>query len=79
MILRIIVTCKFLVELEVQERIFGSYMRNRDMEDSQGSYNHEEEVRGLDVNMGNEETDSNGRRSKVEPMDMDKTMRRLKK
>jgi hypothetical protein len=32
------------------------------MEDSQGSYNHEEEVIGLHVIMGNVETESNGRR-----------------
>jgi hypothetical protein len=32
------------------------------MEDAQGSYNHEEEIRGLHVSMGNVETESNGRR-----------------
>jgi hypothetical protein len=50
-------------------------MRTRDMEDAQGSYNHEEEVRGLHVNMGNVETESNGRRDRQEPV----TMRSLQK
>jgi hypothetical protein len=79
MILTIIVTCTFLAELEVHERIFGSYMRTRDMEDSQGSYNHEDEVRGLHVNMGNAETESNGRRSRVELVELDETMRSLQR
>jgi hypothetical protein len=42
-------------------------MRTRDMEDAQGSYNHEEEVKGLHVSMGNVETESNGHRRRVEP------------
>jgi hypothetical protein len=37
-------------------------MRIGVMEDAQGSYNHEEEIRGLHVSMGNVETKSNGRR-----------------
>jgi hypothetical protein len=41
-------------------------MRTKDMEDAQGSYNHEEEIIGLHVNMGNGETYSNGRRDKKE-------------
>jgi hypothetical protein len=32
---------------------FSSYMRTRVMEDAQGSYNHEEEIKGLHINMGN--------------------------
>jgi hypothetical protein len=32
------------------------------MEDTQGSYNHEEEIIGLHVNMGNVEIVYNGRR-----------------
>jgi hypothetical protein len=36
-------------------------MRTTTMEDAQGSYNHEEEFRGLHVSMGNAETKSNGR------------------
>jgi hypothetical protein len=50
-------------------------MRNRDMEDAQGYYNHEEEIIGLHVNMGNVETESNGRRDRQEPV----TMRSLQK
>ena len=38
------------------ERSFRSYMRTRDMKEAHGSYNHEEEVRGLHVNIGNVET-----------------------
>jgi hypothetical protein len=37
-------------------------MRIRDMEDAQGFYNHEEEIGCLHTNMGNAETESNGRR-----------------
>jgi hypothetical protein len=54
----------------------------------EGSYNHEEEVIGLHVNMGNVETKSNGRRDEKEHVTMrslcrekckaiGKTMRRL--
>jgi hypothetical protein len=50
-------------------------MRNRDMDDAKGSYSHEEEIRGLNVSMGNVETESNGRRDKKEPV----TMRILQK
>jgi hypothetical protein len=32
------------------------------MENAQGYYIHEEEVKGLHVSMGNDETNSNGRR-----------------
>jgi hypothetical protein len=48
--------------------IFGHYMRNGDMEDAQGYYSHEEEVKGLHVSMENVETKSNGHRSRVEPV-----------
>ena len=40
------------------------------MEDDQGSYNHEEEVRCLHVNMGNVEIESNGRRDRHELVSM---------
>jgi len=40
------------------------------MEDTQGSYNHEEEVRGLHVSMGNVETESNGKGDMKEPINM---------
>jgi hypothetical protein len=36
------------------------------MEDSQGSYSHDEEVVGLHVSMGNDETESNGRKGMKE-------------
>jgi hypothetical protein len=69
-VLTIIITCTFLAELEVHENNFGSYMRTGVMEDAQGSYNHEEEVIGLHVSMGNVETESNGRRGRQEPVTM---------
>jgi len=40
------------------------------MEDTQGSYNHEDEIRGLHVSMGNVETESNGRRSKMDHVEL---------
>jgi hypothetical protein len=54
-------------------------MRTRDMDDAQGSYSHEDEIRGLHVSMGNAETESNGHRSKVEPVELVETMRSLQK
>ena len=66
--LAVIITCTFLAELKVQEKLFGSYMRNELMEDAHGSYNHEEEIRVLHVIMGNDE--SNGRRGRHEPVTM---------
>jgi hypothetical protein len=45
-------------------------MRTRDMDDSQRSYNHEEEITGLHVSMGNVEMDSNGRRHRQEHVTM---------
>jgi hypothetical protein len=59
--------------------IFGHYIGNRDMEDAQGSYIHEDEVKGLHVSMGNVETKSNGHRSRVEPIELVETMRSLQK
>jgi hypothetical protein len=35
------------------ERNFGSYMRTGVMEDSQGSYSHEEDIIDLHFSMGN--------------------------
>jgi hypothetical protein len=37
-------------------------MRTEFMEDAQGCYSHEEDIRGLHINMGNTEINSNGRR-----------------
>ena len=45
------------------------------MEDDQGFYNHEEEIGGLHTNMGNAETESNGRRERQGTV----TMRSLQK
>jgi hypothetical protein len=70
MFLTIIITCTFLVELEVQKRNFGSYMRTAIMEDAQGFYIHEEEIIGLHVSMGYVETYSNGRRYRHELITM---------
>jgi hypothetical protein len=66
-------------ELEVQKNIIGSYMRTRDMDDAQGSYNHEDEIIGLHISLGNVETESNGHRSRVEPVELVETMRSLQK
>jgi len=61
----------FLAEFRVTRNQFGNYcMRTIDMEDSQGSYSHEEEVLGLHVSMGNVETESNGIRDRHEPLTM---------
>jgi hypothetical protein len=66
-------------ELEIHEKIFVSYMRTKDMEDSKGSYNNEYDIRGLHVNMGNVEFESNGHRRKLEAVELVETMRSLQK
>jgi hypothetical protein len=43
-------------ELGVQEEQIKFIMRTRSMEDAQGTHSHEEEVKGLNVSLGNEET-----------------------
>jgi hypothetical protein len=45
-------------------------MRTEVMEDAQGSYSYEEEIKGLHVIMGNVETKYNGRRGKEKPIIM---------
>jgi hypothetical protein len=50
-------------------------MRNRDMEDTQASYIHQEEIRGMHINMGNVETESNGRRDRREHYNYEKTLK----
>ena len=45
-------------------------MRIGVMEYAQGYYNHEEEIRGIHVIMGNFETESNGRRDRKELVTM---------
>jgi hypothetical protein len=77
--LTIIITCTFLAELEVHKRKFGSYMRNRVMDDDQGSYIHEEEIIIMHFDMGNDETKSNGRRDRQEPITMRSLHREVKR
>jgi hypothetical protein len=67
-VLTIIITCTLLAELEIQENKFGSYMRNGVMDDAQGSYSHEEEIRGLHISVMDVNTGANGRRGRHEPM-----------
>jgi len=74
-----IVAFTFLVELEAKEIIFVSYMRTRNMEDSQAYYNHGEEVIGLHVSMGNTNTKSNGCRGRVVLLELDENIRILQK
>lgn len=45
------------------------------MHSAQGSYNHEEEIRGIHVSMGNAETKSNGHIRKVERVNLSEIMR----
>jgi hypothetical protein len=40
------------------------------MEYAQGSYSHDEELRGLHVSMGDVEIESNGKRGRKEPITM---------
>jgi hypothetical protein len=47
------------------------------MEDSQGYYDHEDEIIRLHINLGNAETKSNGHRRRVKPIDMVNTMKSL--
>jgi hypothetical protein len=70
MFLTVTIACTFLAKLEVRESNFGSYMRTGVMEYAQRSYIHEEEIKGMHVNMGNVETKSNGRRDRQEPVTM---------
>jgi hypothetical protein len=53
---------KILYKLRGLENQFVFYMRTTTMEYYQGSYSHEEEFIVLHVSMGNDETESNGRR-----------------
>jgi hypothetical protein len=48
------------------------------MEDGQYPYNHEEESRGLYISAGNEDTYSNGNRERIEPLQLNETMRILR-
>jgi hypothetical protein len=52
-------------------------MRTGVMEDAQGSYNHEEEIIGLHVDMGSVETESNGRRDRKDHVTMRSLQRKV--
>jgi hypothetical protein len=69
-LLTIIITCRFIPELEVPENNFGSYTRTRFFEDAHEYYIHEEEIKVFHVGMGNFETKSNGRRDMQEHVTM---------
>jgi hypothetical protein len=60
----------FLTEFRGTRRKFDSCIRTIAMEDTQGSYSHEEEFIGLHVSMGNVDMESNGRRDMQEPITM---------
>jgi hypothetical protein len=51
-------------------------MRTKDMDDAQGSYNHGDEIRGLNISLGNAEIESNGHRSRVEPVELMKSLQK---
>jgi len=65
-------------ELGVQEEQIKFIMRTRSLEDAQGTHSHEEEEKGLNINLGNEETWSNGHRSRAKPMELIQTMKSLR-
>jgi hypothetical protein len=50
-------------------------MRIGFMLETQGYYNHEEEIIGIHVNMGNDERKSNERRDKKDLVELDDTTR----
>jgi hypothetical protein len=60
----------FLEEFRGTGRNVSFCRRTKTMEDVQGSYNHEEEFRGLHVSIGNFEIDSNGIKDRHEPITM---------
>jgi hypothetical protein len=74
-VLTVTITCTFLAELEVQESIFGSYMRNGVMDDPHGPYTMRKRSKFCML------AGSNGRRGSQEPVTMrslHKEVRRLK-
>jgi hypothetical protein len=48
------------------------------MEDAQGNHIHELEVRGINIILVNEETESNGHRCRVDPLELVETMKSLR-
>jgi hypothetical protein len=72
----------FLVEsmLQLEQVRFIIEEQHRgggDMEDAQWSYNHEE-VKALNISMGNEEIESSGHIDNIEPLELVETMTSLK-
>jgi len=49
-------------------------MRTKDMDDAHGYFIHGDEITGLNINLGNAETDSNGHRSRVSLVEMMKSL-----
>jgi hypothetical protein len=47
------------------------------MEDAQGYYNYGEEVKALNISMGNEEIKSNGHRNRMNPLELVEPVRSL--
>jgi len=47
------------------------------MENEHISYSHEREAKGKNISVGNDETESNGHRSIVEPSELAETMRSI--
>jgi hypothetical protein len=77
LIITMIIICTFSCRVGGRGGNFGSCIRTSDMEDAQGSYNNEDETIWIHVSMGNDKIESNGIRSKVEPMELAETMRSL--
>jgi predicted RNase H-like nuclease (RuvC/YqgF family) len=48
------------------------------MKDAQGAFSHEKEAKGQNISVGDEETKSNGHRSRVEPTKLVQSMRCLR-
>jgi hypothetical protein len=70
MFITLIITGTFLAKLDVEESNFGSYKMNGVMEDAQGYYIHEEEIKGMHVSIRNVEIGLNGRRDRKDPITM---------
>ena len=62
----------------MEELFFGSSMRTYGMYDAQNPYEHEEDVMGENIRVGNDETESNGRIFQDTPPYFAATMRSLR-
>ena len=67
--------CRVIVQIEKVG--FGSAMRIYDMYDAWNPYEYKEDAMGENVQVGNVETESNGRRLQETPPDFAATMRSL--